>query len=50
LDINIAGEQAHWIKYKTWFYKKVKKKTEKAPIKIEDFKVHHWQYSGWNSQ
>jgi len=40
LDIDVTRKQAHWIKYRTWFYKKVKKKE-----KIEDFKTHYWQYS-----
>jgi len=25
LDIKITGEQAHWIKYRTWPHKKMKK-------------------------
>jgi len=28
LDINLAGGQAHWIKYRIWFYKKKKKKKD----------------------
>jgi len=31
---NITGEQAHWIKYGTWSYKKMKKK-KKILAKIE---------------
>jgi hypothetical protein len=27
--LDIARKQAHWIKYKTWFYKKEKKKEKK---------------------
>jgi len=42
LDIDITGGQAHWMKYKTWSYKKMKKKKKmKTLVKIEDFKVHH---------
>ncbi|KAH0948499.1 hypothetical protein HN011_003462 [Eciton burchellii] len=42
---NVAEEQAHWIKYRTWFYKK------KTLLMIEDFKMHRWQHSGGqNSQ
>jgi hypothetical protein len=37
-DIDITKGDLDWMKYRTWFYKKMKKKTL---IKIEDFKVHH---------
>jgi len=32
LDINITGVQAHWIKYRTWSYKKMKKKKKKELV------------------
>jgi len=47
LNIDIAGEQAHWLKCRTWFYKWMKKKRRRR----WEFKVHHWQYPArWNSQ
>jgi len=47
LDINIRGEQAHWIKYRKYMALEEDEEEEKERdlIKIEDFKVHHWQYS-----
>jgi len=44
LDMNITGEQIHWIRYRTWFYTKMKRK-KKTLVKIEDFKTHHWQFT-----
>jgi len=44
LDIDITEKQAYWIKYRTWSYKKMKEK-EKIFVKVEDFKMHQWQYS-----
>jgi len=32
LDINFAGEQVHWMKYRIWFYKRKKKKKKKKKI------------------
>jgi len=40
--MNVTEEQTHWIKYRTWSYKKKKKK--KTLVKLEDLKVHHWQH------
>jgi len=37
--LNITSQEAHWIRYKIWSYKKTKKK---KILKIEDFKVHPW--------
>jgi len=44
LDIIITGEQTTWIKYGSWFHKKMQKK-RKTLVKIEGFKVQHWLYS-----
>jgi len=38
--LDITGEKIHWIKYRTSFNKKMKKK-KKTLVKVEDFKVHH---------
>jgi len=41
LNINITEEQAHWIKYRTWSHKKIKKKKKKRIlVKFEDFQLH----------
>jgi len=32
LDINITGAEAHWMKYRTWSYKKKKKKRRKETL------------------
>jgi hypothetical protein len=45
LDIKVTEEQAHWIRYSRWCYKKMKKKKKKTLVKVEDFKLHRWQYS-----
>jgi len=29
LDINVTGEETHWMKYRTWSYKKKKKKKKR---------------------
>jgi len=29
LDIDITGEEAHWIKYRTWFCKRKNKKKKR---------------------
>jgi len=42
-NVGARTEQAHSIKYGTWFYKKIEKKS-KILVKIEDFK-HQWQHS-----
>jgi len=34
LDIDITGEQAYWIKYKTWSYKKKKKKKNRGQSEL----------------
>jgi len=38
LDINVARK----LENRTWSYQKMKKK--KTLLKVEDFKVHHWQH------
>jgi len=45
LDINVARKQAHWIKYRTRSYEKMKMKKEETLVKVEDSKVRHWQHS-----
>jgi len=39
---NINIKRRHWIRCRTRSCKKMKKK--KILAKIEDFKMHHWQY------
>jgi hypothetical protein len=36
-------EGAYWVKYRTWFYKKMKKKKKKKKtfVEVEDFKVQY---------
>jgi len=33
------------MRYRAWSYKKMKKKKKKILVKVEDFKMHQWQYS-----
>jgi len=41
LDIIITGEQTNClIKYRTWSYKKMRKKRQTL-VKVESFKMHH---------
>jgi len=40
IDTKIGHQQAYWIKYRTWSYKKMRKK-KKTFVKVEDFKVYY---------
>jgi hypothetical protein len=39
----LQGNRHIGIKYRTWSYKKMKKK--KTLVKVEEFKMHQWQHS-----